>query len=513
MRKSKLFLRGFALLSVALWIATTNEKLIAFLAKDPPAVPVGLREKQKSISSRIRNTERGTPAKARRSSTGRSKFRELFAKFNSSAPIHSENWIIVTTVNPPTRQMLEVCSIPDWNKLVVGDSSTPDSEWQKVEGCAYLSLADQLELDYHVGNLIPIKRYERKIIGYLFIIEAGGEIVFDTDDDNIQAAGVPLVLPHQDDSWLCCKTASDDETAWNAYAHFGKEDIWNRGLPLDRTMSKIEYVTEAEGLTRVRPLIQQGLVNMDPDLDAIARLTKPFSEISNVRFSDDASVLAFPRWSYHPINSQNTVYTRDAMWALLLPTTTLWREDDIFRGYWNQRLLWEIGGSLIIQGATAYQVRNPHDFLLDLSQETDMYRNTAAMLKVLNEWRCPSHLTLGECVVDIHEMLHSEGYLKGKEDVVIAKAWNQDLLSLEYRFPSRVDITSSNKGEHPYYASCSLVNETYATLPRQYVELRNTYKSTSGLFLANASREELEALFDPVECGQGDTRGCEATRG
>ena len=110
-------------------------------------------------------------------------------------------------------------------------------------------MADQLELDNHVGNLIPIKRYERKIIGYLFIIEAGGEIVFDTDDDNIQAAGVPLVLPHQDDSWLCCKTASDDETAWNAYVHFGREDIWNRGLPLDRTMSKIEYVTEAEGLT------------------------------------------------------------------------------------------------------------------------------------------------------------------------------------------------------------------------------------------------------------------------
>ena len=277
--------------------------------------------------------------KHERSVHGRAKFEAIVSRFNITRQTSKRKWIIVTTVNPPTRQMLDVCSTPGWNVLIVGDLSTPDTDWQSVHHCYYLSVSDQNALDYHIGSLIPYKRYERKILGYLFIIEAGGDVVFDTDDDNIQATGEPLVLPTVD---TCAVTANPKGIAWNAYAHFGRPDLWNRGLPLDRVQSEMEYANTPDKATRVRPLIQQGLVNMDPDLDAITRLTKPFENISSVRF-DEAEILAFPPWSYHPINSQNTVYSRDALWALLLPTTTLWREDDIFRGYWNQRLLWEIG--------------------------------------------------------------------------------------------------------------------------------------------------------------------------
>ena len=38
---------------------------------------------------------------------------------------------------------------------------------------------------------------------------------------------------------------------------------------------------------------------------------------------------------------------------------TLWREDDIYRGYWVQRLLWDIGGTFVYSGPTAVQLRNP----------------------------------------------------------------------------------------------------------------------------------------------------------
>ena len=79
--------------------------------------------------------------------------------------------------------------------------------------------------------------------------------------------------------------------------------------------------------------MQQGLVDFDPDLDAIQRLTKPPEETSDVHFDLDKDMLAIPPQTYHPINSQNTIFHKDALWGLILPVTTLWREDDIFRGF------------------------------------------------------------------------------------------------------------------------------------------------------------------------------------
>ena len=117
-------------------------------------------------------------------------------------------------------------------------------------------------------------------------------------------------------------------------------------------------------------------------------------------------MLAFPATSYHPINSQNTVFLRDAFWALLLPVTTLWREDDIFRGYWTQRLMWEIGGNLVITGPTAYQLRNPHDFFLDYHMEHLMYQKTELLLQELNQWECPREQGVADCIQSLMSHLY-----------------------------------------------------------------------------------------------------------
>ena len=100
------------------------------------------------------------------------------------------------------------------------------------------------------------------------------------------------------------------------------------------------------------PLLHPLAIPMTPPL------TVPPSRArrSDVHFRTDADVLAFAPKSYQPMNSQNTVFLRDALWALILPVTTLWREDDIYRGYWVQRLLWELGGAFVYTGPTAYQV-------------------------------------------------------------------------------------------------------------------------------------------------------------
>ena len=73
----------------------------------------------------------------------------------------------------------------------------------------------------------------------------------------------------------------------------------------------------------------QGLANLDPDVDAIYRLTQPL----DVHFKSDIPAVALPRDVVCPWNSQNTLFAQDAFWGLLIPVTTTFRVCDIWRRY------------------------------------------------------------------------------------------------------------------------------------------------------------------------------------
>lgn len=67
----------------------------------------------------------------------------------------------------------------------------------------------------------------------------------------------------------------------------------------------------------------QGLADVDPDVDAIFRLTQPL----NITFAKSAPSVVLPHGIMAPFNSQNTLFDRDALWGLLLPVTTTFRCD------------------------------------------------------------------------------------------------------------------------------------------------------------------------------------------
>lgn len=75
--------------------------------------------------------------------------------------------------------------------------------------------------------------------------------------------------------------------------------------------------------------IPQGLANLDPDVDAIYRLTQPL----NVQFKTNLPAVVLPEGTMCPWNSQNTLFARDALWGLLIPITTTFRVCDIWRRY------------------------------------------------------------------------------------------------------------------------------------------------------------------------------------
>ena len=190
------------------------------------------------------------------------------------------------------------------------------------------------------------------------------------------------------------------------------------------------------------PLIQQGAVKGDPGFDAIFRLTrKGKAAIFNVTFDPVSPPVFLPTRMFSPINSQNTLFLHKAFWALLLPTTTAFRVCDIWRGYWAQRLLWEVGGSLGFPGANARQSRNARSYLSDAQDKNQMYFQTDRLLSFLTSWSCPEHLSFFACVERLSVDMASEGFW-GKKDAEITQIWLKDLLSVGYQEPKRLFSTS-----------------------------------------------------------------------
>ena len=199
---------------------------------------------------------------------------------------------------------------------------------------------------------MPWNHYCRKNIGYLYAIEHGATIIYDTDDDNVPLADTI--------EYLCEKTNilhyNTNALCVNPYAHFGHSYAWPRGYPLNHinTKDSNKFTKEFKHIP-----IQQGLVNNDPDVDAIFRLTQS----SEINFAPNQSPVSLPAKTMCPFNSQNTIFYQSAFWGLIIPITTAFRVCDIWRSYWVQRLLWDMNASLSFLPPTAIQYRNDHNLL------------------------------------------------------------------------------------------------------------------------------------------------------
>ncbi|XP_067669910.1 uncharacterized protein [Haliotis asinina] len=231
---------------------------------------------------------------------------------------------------------------------------------------------------------------------------------------------------------------------FNPYRHFGQPTLWPRGYPLG---SVGENITQEYELSHWKtPSIQQGIVNGDPDMDAIFRLTRKHTHSRlNVTFDDRAPPAIVPAGVFSPFNSQNTLFLYDALWALLIPSTTTVRVCDIWRGYWAQRLLWEMGGNLGFLPPNAFQKRNSHSYLSDAKDENDLYYQTERLVDFLSKWRCSLNKTFFDCMAELSTAMVQENFWR-EQDARLTYLWIQDLKALGYKEPKRIPLGLLKKG-------------------------------------------------------------------
>ena len=137
--------------------------------------------------------------------------------------------------------------------------------------------------------------------------------------------------------------------------------------------------------------------------------------------------------------SQNTVFLHDALWATLIPISTTFRVCDIWRGYWTQRLLFDIGGQLAFTPPSVLQYRNAHNSFTDFLDELDLYTKAGSLVSFLHSWQPSDPLaTLPLRMVELATDMEKEGFW-GRKDVNLMKDWVSDLTVVGYKFPTTVE--------------------------------------------------------------------------
>lgn len=334
----------------------------------------------------------------------------------------------------------------------------------RYDNCVFLNIDDQKALGYKITKLLKYYAYTRKNIGYLYAIEHGAKIIYETDDDNSPTTGKIEFDQTLSKEYLVYSTTTD-RVAVNPYAHFGQSSIWPRGYPLDMISKKPTHFYER--CPKRRALVQQGVVNGDPDVDAIFRLTRKDEGVNlDVQFDSKALPALLPRGLVAPYNSQNTLHLYDAFWGLLLPQTVAFRVCDIWRGYWAQRLLWDIDGYLSFFGPNAKQFRNSHSYLDDLVDEQELYHKSSGLLNFLTQWVAEKDLFFDR-VLELSKQMAEKDFW-GKDDVLLVHYWLEDLASVGYK-PPKVE---------PGTAFCDAKQEEIQPdeQPSSYLRLEKTLK-------------------------------------
>ena len=279
--------------------------------------------------------------------------------------------IVVTTINAPNDAVRDIAyCAPDWDFIVIGDTKTPPP-WE-FPGARYFDVPAQQALDSRFAQICPTRHYARKNIGYIVAMQAGAQVLAETDDDNLPYEGWLSAVSRQ------ISARRVEKTGWeNVYAHFSSERIWPRGFPLELVNQSLRAASPLGETATHDCAIQQFLANDNPDVDAVYRLTTE----GEIKFAANRVVLE--SGTFCPFNSQNTIWWPEAFPLLYLPSHVSFRMTDIWRSFVAQVCLFAMGGKLAFCEATMYQIRNEHSLIKDFADEVPGYLHNMRILDIL----------------------------------------------------------------------------------------------------------------------------------
>ena len=321
-----------------------------------------------------------------------------------------EKVIVITTINELTQAVTDFLTYcPEYEIVLVGDKKSKAIAQQ--DQLHFLSVESQQKLPFATAEHLPYNHYGRKNIGYLWSLQQGASLIYDTDDDN---------LPYE--HWKFPSFEGQHEMIegdqfCNIYRYYTDEFIWPRGFPLEKIKNENSRVSDQKNCTIG---VWQGLADFDPDVDAIFRL---LYDNKNVKFNQ-RDPLVLEQGTYCPFNSQNTLWNRGMIPYAYLPVTVTFRFTDILRGIIAQRCFWEHGCNLGFTQATVYQERNVHNLLADFESEIPCYLEISKLVQILND--LPLNQDFEHNLLTVYSAL-IKNRLAQPEELDIVKHWIHDI--------------------------------------------------------------------------------------
>ncbi len=293
-------------------------------------------------------------------------------------------WVVITTINPPQKKIIDFLKL-GWKIVIVADRKTPQREWESftIEGLHFFSLEDQAQKYPLLSKLIGENTYSRKNLGYLFALEFGAETIFDTDDDTfLREDAIELI----DNNAKFTNWNVTGEGWFNPYVLFSPNSgLWPRGYPInlvsaDRWRINPQLKIDSKRINQL-PEIIQTLVNLEPDVDSIYRMTVS-DKVIEFPISNDLYHVEWPVVS--PANTQSTFWIkRSSFEYLYIPSTVSFRFMDILKMFIAQSR-----NRMAYAGFLSDQFRNPHDYMKDFESEISCFLNTSKVVNILQKVTC-----------------------------------------------------------------------------------------------------------------------------
>jgi hypothetical protein len=340
-------------------------------------------------------------------------------KFNQNPP--SKKWlkdifckdkcVIITTINKPTETVLKHIDNKEYDVIIIGDNKTP-SDYKKLN-CIYLDIPSQKKLFPELSELIPYNHYCRKNLGYLYAIKKGYKMIYETDDDNIPHPNFDDILQLN-----TTKMITEQNNVWiNIFKYFTNNAyIWPRGLPLSLIKNEPNYLIQD---TDKKPSIINGLVENDPDVDALFRIICNHQD--SIKWDKNKCVLINNK-NLCVFNTQNTFWLNPELFiCLIIPCSVSFRYCDILRGIINNIILKNTGNYMMYSSPNVVQNRNEHNLISDFKSEYEMYIHNESILNFI-ENNIENVTSVKELLCIIYNNLLMNNVIKQK-DIDILNKW------------------------------------------------------------------------------------------
>jgi hypothetical protein len=272
---------------------------------------------------------------------------------------------------------------------VAGDEKTP-IETANSPHWNYLGFYEQQILSMDLYNVLPNNSISRRNFAFLAAYRQGAEVIISVDDDN-WPTDCDFIGQHQ--IGLRNLEPRYSKSGWYNVCGDG---IYHRGYPLSH---RGDIVLARKGNPKeVRAVVNAGLWNGDPDIDAVTRLA-----LGRVRrfVAHEESFYLDKCWC--PFNSQNTAIHRDVIPAYMM-SAKLGRYDDIWASYMVQHIAEHLGDYIAFGQPVVEQRRNEHDVWKDFEQEEYGMKHTEIFLEKLRSVPLKGstyHECYGELIINL----------------------------------------------------------------------------------------------------------------